>query len=43
MTKCDMFGEGRVTNGYRNFIGELQVRDRVGHLNADVRNIGMLL
>jgi hypothetical protein len=42
MTKCDMFGEGRITNGYRIFIGKLKVRDNMGHLDADVRNIIML-
>jgi hypothetical protein len=41
--KCDMFGEGRVTNGYRIFIGKLKVRDHTGHLDVDVRNINMLL
>lgn len=43
MTKCDMFGEGRITYGYRNFIGNLEVRDHVGYLDVDVTNINMLL
>jgi len=43
MTKFDMFGEGRVANGYRNFIGKFQVREHVGRLDVDVRIINMLL